>query len=98
MEYYPQPGKYTPATAFHDTMLLICDSSFTARKAPVRQRAKHHTIRPFLWGSPTAPRDFSLVRWGQFYFSPLVGCQPKNRGVYPPKWMVKIMGNPYQNG
>ena len=22
---------------------------------------------------------------------------PKNRGIWPPKWMVKIMGNPYSN-
>ena len=22
------------------------------------------------------------------------GCQPKNRGILPPKWMVKIMKNP----
>ena len=22
------------------------------------------------------------------------GCQPKNRGILPPKWMVKIRENP----
>ena len=24
----------------------------------------------------------------------LFGCQPKNRGILPPKWMVKIMETP----
>ncbi len=26
--------------------------------------------------------------------APASGCQPKNRGVYPPKWMVKIREKP----
>ena len=26
------------------------------------------------------------------------GCQPKNRGILPPKWMVKIMENPIKVG
>ncbi len=24
------------------------------------------------------------------------GCQPKNRGVFPPKWMVYKNGKPYE--
>ena len=37
----------------------------------------------------------SLVGWMESTRRPnIYGCQPKNRGILPPKWMVKIMENP----
>ena len=56
-------------------------------------------IITFLVGNPYKPSFATVTGWGvdprnMWIHSCSCGCQPQNRGVYLPKWMVKIMENP----
>ena len=44
------------------------------------------------WSAPPTPGVSKTLTIGPY------GCQPKNRGILPSKWMVKIMENPLKNG
>ena len=59
-----------------------------------------HSGELSFWGSKS-----SIDPWHWRFFVELdglgkkvYGCQPKNRGILPPKWMVKIMENPIKMG
>ena len=53
-----------------------------------------------LWISTNQPWDLSFIMvtgadWPKIVgWKPSYWCQPKNRGILPPRWMVKIMENP----
>ena len=58
------------------------------------QRGWNHQLGHHFW----LEKMWSCLKcFGVFFFVILdvdCGCWTKNRGVYPPKWMVKIMENP----
>ena len=77
---------YFPGIFVHSS--LICRPNF-AKSLSASQGAGVYGCGAFCGSSWVLSTFRYDVRWTRWY-----GCQPKNSGFYPPKWMVKIMENP----
>ena len=76
---------------FWDPSTVGLELNFSQKKVPGVTRKKNYQKLPESHEGFHEAKDcyISLKAMIRRY-----GCQPKNRGSFPPKWMVKIMENP----